>query len=168
MIITLAPGPTPPATRGSVFLPIVATPPLDPVAEFVRLLTTDSRQQHPVLTYYPRLTQAAVWRAHGLTHGQPWGHVDRDGDGANVYARRAGCVLPAGYSERGNEIESLAAGTSDAGVIFGALAGSAKHSDHLFGVGDFFRAQCCYGVAMAENAESQYRWYWCVLLADCR
>lgn len=51
MIITLAPGPIPPSTRGNVFLPIVATPPIDPVAELVRLLTSDARQQHPVLTY---------------------------------------------------------------------------------------------------------------------
>lgn len=167
MIITLAPGPTPPSTRGSVYLPIIATPPLDPVAEFVRLLTSDPRQQHPVLTYCPKLATAATWRAHGLANGQPFSHVDADGNGANVYARRAGCVLPSGYSERGNEIESLAAGTGDAGVIFGALAGSAKHAAHLFGVGDFFRAQCCYGVAMCENEAAPYRWYWCIHLARC-
>lgn len=168
LTITLAAGPTPPAARHTVILPIAFTPPADPVAEFVRLLTTDSRQERPTLTHCPKLLVAATWRAFGLAHGDPFSHVDRDGDGPNVYARRAGCVLPSGYSERGNEIESLAAGTSAAAVIFGALAGSAKHSDHLFGRGDFFRSQCCYGVAMCENAESQYGWYWCVLISVCK
>ncbi len=167
MIITLSPGPTPPSTRGSVYIPFAATPPPDPVAEFVRMLTTDPRQQRPRLSPCPRLETAATWRAYGLAHGDPFSHTDRDGNGPNFYARRAGCALPSGYSERGNEIESLGAGTSDAGVIFGALAGSAKHSDHLFGRGDFFRAQCYYGVAMCENEVAQFRWYWVILIAAC-
>lgn len=165
MTLMLSDPPSIPQTR-AVFLPIVVTPPVDAAAEFGRLLTSDTRQQRPQLVHCPRLTTAAMWRAHGLANGQPFSHTDHDGNGANVYARRAGCVLPEDYSDKGNNIESLVAGTADPAVAFAALAGSAKHSDHLFGHG-WFGHQTHYGIALAENQEAPYRWYWCVLLAKC-
>lgn len=166
LTITLSPGPTAPATRGTVYIPVVLTPPVDPAAEFGCLLVADPRQERTQLTHCPRLATAALWRAFGLAHGEPFSHVDSSGNGANVYARRAGCVLPSDYSPKGNEIESLCAGTAAPGVVFGALAGSKKHSDHLFGRG-WFRHQTHFGVAVCENEAAPYRWYWCVLLALC-
>lgn len=164
--ITLSEPPVTPTAHGVVYLPVVSTPPLDPMVEFARLLTSDSRQRRTGLTHCPRLATAAIWRAQGLAHGQPFSHIDSDGNGANVYARRAGCVLPSDYSPLGNNIESLVAGSADPGVSFGALAGSSAHAAHLFGLG-WFGHQCHFGIALAENEQAQYRWYWCLLIADC-
>lgn len=164
--VTLSEPPIQPETRGFAYVPLVITPPLDPVAEFARLLISDSRQQRADLMHCPKLATAAVWRAHGLAHGQPFSHIDHDGNGPNVYVRRAGCVLPADYAERGNNVESLAAGSADPSVVFGALAGSSAHAAHLFGHG-WFGHQRHFGIALAENEQAPYRWYWCVLIALC-
>ena len=154
------------------FLPIVATAPevapaADPVAEFLRLLTTDPRQERPVLEVCPALQASALARATGLAfHGDPWAHHDANGVWANEYARRAGCKLPPDYSQNGNNIECLAAGSADPVVMFNALAGSPSHSDALFGRG-WLRHQCHVGIAMVENEAAPYRWYWCIHLARC-
>ena len=164
-MITLGSYPTPPVSRGTVWLPLVAnvsTP--SPVAQFCRLLTGDQRQERPHLELCPALQQAAIWRAYGLAHGEPWAHVDSHGVTSNEYARRAGCLLPDDYSAKGNNVESLAAGSPDALVMFTALANSPSHSDHIFGRG-WFQRQNAFGVAMCEGGE--YGFYWCVLLAQC-
>ena len=154
----------------SIYLPIIATAP-DPVglspsaAEFLRLLTGDDRQQRASLTVCASLLVAAEKRAYGLANGDPWGHTDRFGITPNEYARRAGCTLPDGYADKGNNIESLGAGTADAAVMFAALAGSPKHSDHLFGRG-WFQHQTSVGIALAQGGE--YGWYWVILIALCQ
>lgn len=161
LTIALADGPTAPDTR-SVYFPLVVTP--SPLVEFTRLLTADPRQERPTLTLCPMLVQAATWRAHGLANGDPFAHVDAEGVSANEYARRAGCVLPADYAARGNNVESLVAGTDNAVIAFAALAGSEKHAPHLFGRG-WFRHQRQYGIALATGG--RYGWYWCVMIASC-
>ena len=165
-MIILADAPTAPAsTRGNVYLPFIARAP-DPVADFCRLLVGDSRQQRPHLELCPALQKAAVWRAWGLAcGGDPWDHIGEDGTTPNELARRAGCVLPADYAPRGNNIESLVAGTFDPVVAFTALANSPKHSDHLFGRG-WFQRQDALGIALCEGPGA-YRWYWCVMIATC-
>jgi hypothetical protein len=155
----------PPAARGNVYLPLIAVAPVDPVADFCRLLAGDRRQQRPHLELCPMLQQAAIWRAYGLANGEPWDHVDSHGVTPNEYARRAGCRLPDDYAERGNNVESLVAGSSDAAAMFNALAGSTKHADHLFGRG-WFQKQDRFGVALCEGGEP-YRWYWCVMIGQC-
>lgn len=164
-MIILADAPTAPAaTRGTVYLPIIAGTP-DPVAEFCRLLVSDGRQQRRSMTLCPMLQQAAIWRAHGLANGEPWAHVDSHGVSANEYARRAGCRLPADYAKVGNNVESLVAGSVDAQAMFTALASSPAHADHLFGRG-WFQKQDAFGVALCEGP-GVYRWYWCVMIAQC-
>lgn len=153
----------PAATRSSVYLPIIATQ-TDPVADFCRLLVGDSRQQRPTLEMCASLQQAAIWRAHGLANGDPWDHVDAHGVTPNEYARRAGCVLPEDYAPKGNNIESLVAGSADAIVMFNALAASPKHSDHIFGRG-WFRSQRHFGVAMC--AGGRWGWYWAIFIGEC-
>lgn len=166
LTITLADGPSVPSTRNKIIFPIVFTPPADPVADFVRLLTGDHRQERQRLEVCPTLTQAALWRAHGLANGQPWSHTDNAGGSPNERVRAAGCKLPDSYGIKANNVESLGAGTNIAGIIYAALTGSAKHGPHLLGQG-WFRHQTCVGVAMAENQESEFKWYWCVLIASC-
>lgn len=166
-MIILGPPPLPPvATRGTVYLPTIFVGAPNPVAEFSRLLVSDPRQERPHLELCASLQQAAVWRAYGMACGaDPFAHVDRDGTTPNEFARQAGCRLPADYAARGNNVESICAGTADAMTAFVALANSAAHSDHLFGRG-WFQSQRHFGVAMCEGP-GVYRWYWCVLCASC-
>lgn len=165
-MIALGHAPTPPpAARGNVYLPIIAVAPADPAADFCRLLVGDRRQQRPQLALCPMLQQAAIWRAHGLANGEPWSHTDSHGVTANEYARRAGCRLPDDYNPKGNNVESLVAGSSDAQAMFTALATSTQHADHLFGRG-WFQRQDRFGIAVSEGP-GKYRWYWVVMIAEC-
>lgn len=165
--ITLCDGPSVPSTRNKIIFPIAFTPPADPVADFLRLLTGDVRQERQRLEVCPTLTQAALWRAHQLAQvGEPFTHTDSSGKTANERVRAAGCRLPNTYGQRGNNVESLAAGTINAEIIFANLVNSPKHGPHLLGQG-WYRHQTCVGVAMAENQESEFKWYWCVLIASC-
>jgi hypothetical protein len=169
--IILTPGPIAPVERGAIYLPFVATAnPLrdcfgaDSPATFFRSLVGDARQQRRGLRCYPPLVRAAKRRAAGLAAGDPWGHVDAAGVTPNEYVRAEGVVLPESYAGKGNNVESIAAGSGDATAIYNALAGSASHSVHLFGVGDFFGRQGHCGIAVATGG--QYGWYWCILIAE--
>jgi len=166
MSIQLADAPTSEGQTRAIFLPIVTTvegP--SPVAEFERLLITDPRQQR-TLTYSHALNVAAARRAEGLANGgDPWGHVDAAGRTPNEYARQACCRLPVYYAVQGNNVESLVAGTADAGVAFAALAASPKHAEHLFGLG-WFGHQQHFGLAMAAGGE--YGWYWVIMIGLCQ
>lgn len=170
-MITIAladPPELPPGSR-DVFLPVVGGPPpvvaVNPVTAFYRLLTADQRQQRGRLEVCACLEQAAMWRAFGLSHGDPWSHRDRDGIAPNAYARRAGCVLPAEYGD-GNNVESLVAGSDSALIMFAALAASQSHANHLFGLNSFFKRQDKIGVAVCEGP-GEFRWYWCVMISRC-
>ena len=166
MAIILGGAPSAPATtRGNIYLPIVAAQ-TDPVADFCRLLVADARQQRPTLELCAVLQQAAVWRAYGLASGgDPFDHVDKDDITPNELARRAGCRLPDDYAAKGNNIESLVAGTDDPVVAFTALASSLKHSDHLFGRG-WFQRQRHFGVALCRGS-AEFTWYWAIQIAQC-
>ena len=72
--------------------------------------------------------------------------------------------LAADYAARGNNVESLVAGTDNAVIAFAALAGSEKHAPHLFGRG-WFRHQRQYGIAVATGG--RLGWYWCVMIGAC-
>lgn len=169
MNIILATPPTAPATsarsapgRYAVYLPLIGTP--NPVTVFYRLLATDARQQRANLEICPCLEVAAQRRAMGLVNGDPWDHIDGAGVTANEYARAAGCQLPTDYATKGNEIESLCAGSADPAIILAALANSPKHAPHLFGHG-WFNHQRHMGIAMAEGGA--LGWYWVILIALC-
>jgi uncharacterized protein YkwD len=138
----------------------------DSALAFYQLLMADERQQRPSLGCHPGLIQAAQRRAYGLANGDPWGHVDRNGVTANEYVRATGVVLPAEYAERGNNVESIAAGSPDATAIFTALARSESHSQHLFGVGDFLNRQRHCGIAIASGGP--YGFYWVIMIAETR
>ncbi len=166
-MIHLAPGPTYPGARGSVWLPIIATAPADPVGAFYDLLLHDARQQRPRLEVCKVLAAGAQQRAFDLAHGAPWAHHDSAGRGANGIARGYGCALPSEYSDGANYIESLTAGMGNPFMAFDSLARSDHHRVHLFGEVDFYRVQYHCGVGMAENPDAPFRWYWCIWMAAC-
>lgn len=147
--IALAPGPTYPTARGSVYLPFVATAPVDPVAVFYDLLLHDSRQQRPRLTVCKALQVAAAWKAADIIANGYWAHRAANGEWPNTTAKRFGCKLPDDYGDGWNGVESLVAGSEDATVMFNALMGSESHRMHLMGENDFFRRQTHVGIACA-------------------
>jgi len=134
-------------------------------------LTGDSRQQRPPGAFgrgcNAALVRAAQWRAQGLANGDPWSHTDAAGVTANEYAVASGCALPSYYSIKGNNIESLGAGTPSPVVMFTALASSNAHKTHLFGENDFFREQDAVGIAYVERQGSPRTHYWVVMIAIC-
>ena len=135
---------------------------------FYRLLVTDPRQCRTRLDPCPALTAAAQHRAAMLATMPDLAHIEPDGvTTVNEVARRFGCGLPAHYAARGNGIESLVAGTSDAQAAFEALARSLKHAAHLFGESDFYREQTQIGIALVEAPSSRWRWYWSILIGQC-
>lgn len=131
---------------------------------FARRLTTDERQQRPLLRCHPALVQAAQSRADGMVRSGHFAHCDLQGVCANSYARAAGCRLPAEYGD-GNNIESIAAGSFSADAIFDALARSPSHAAHLFGQNDFFRRQGDMGIAVGIGG--RYGWWWVVMIGIC-
>ena len=154
------------ATRGSIYLPIVVTEPVNPVAAFYQLLTADQRQQRPRLQRCESLEEAAEWKAQDIIANGYWAHQAHGGEWPNATARRFGCNLPVEYGDNWNGCESLVAGSPDAAVMFTALAGSPSHRVHLFGEVDFYRVQTHVGVAMV--AGGQWGWVWVLLIAACQ
>ena len=133
---------------------------------FYSLLATDGRQQRPRMRCNDALVRAAQARADGMASSGHFAHCDLAGNCANRYARAAGCRLPAYYSENGNNIESLAAGSALAEAVFIALARSPSHAAHLFGQNDFFREQVDVGIAVATGGK--YGWWWVVMIGICQ
>lgn len=132
---------------------------------FHSLVAADGRQQRPTMRCNEALVKAAQARADGMANSGHFAHCDLAGNCANRYARAAGCRLPAYYSENGNNIESLAAGSPVAEAIFIALARSPSHAAHLFGQNDFFREQVDVGIAVATGGK--HGWWWVVMIGIC-
>lgn len=161
-----------------IYFPIYIQPPTDPNAAcldynpqalaFYRLLVGDSRQERPQLSCHPALVRAAQRRAASLVAGGYWAHCDPNGNECpNEVARNAGCKLPDEYAVRGNNVESLVAGSPDAGVMFAALANSPGHSPHLFGRG-WFRHQRHVGIAYVAAPGSRFGFYWVIMIGVCQ
>lgn len=161
--------PTSPLVIRRVFLPLVANKiqclTLTQVIRFSELMAADGRQQRTAMRCHPALVRAAQSRADEMARTSHFAHCDLKGVCANEYARAAGCRLPAHYVANGNNIESIAAGSFSADAIFAALARSPSHAPHLFGEGDFFRAQEDLGIAVGIGG--RYGWWWVILIGTC-
>lgn len=176
-----------PQWRYSVLLPVVVKPLDTPIPqptptelpgcrhigeearEFVRLLVIDQRQERVNLKCDERLVRAAFARAQKSLETVPISHYDSNGLGPNAYAAFEGCSLPPDYAPKGNNIESLVAGTGDVTGVgaYEALARSESHSKHLFGQGDFFLAQDRIGAAVVRNPNTFYKWSMIILIGRC-
>jgi len=154
------------ATRGNVYMPIIATEPANQVAAFYRLLADDQRQRRPSLGTCAQLEAAAEWKAADIVANGYWAHQAHGGEWPNATARRFGCNLPVEYGDDWNGCESLVAGSPDAAVMFNALANSPSHRVHLFGLNEFFRQQTHVGIAMV--AGGQWGWVWVLMMAACQ
>lgn len=131
------------------------------------MLVNDNRQQHSLFRCNPALVKAAEAKALDMGQRGYFAHCDPDGVCSNTNAEQWGCDLPEFYTPNGNNIESLAAGSPDVGVIFNALASSELHAIHLFGWHEFFRTQHDIGIGVAQVEGSPFGWYYVVLIAEC-
>ena len=128
-------------------------------------MTTSSGQRRAFMVPDPILSQVARERATDMAKRGYFDHINPDGHGANYLVRKAGYILPSGYPSDGNNLESIAAGGSTAGITWGDWMGSPDHKRHLLGELDFFATQTSYGIGYCEDPHSQYRFYWVVLTA---
>lgn len=155
----------------NIYLPIVSVPPilpdqLDKAQEFFEMLKNDPRQNRKLMEWSKLLEQAASIRTESLARLNYWAHCEPNGPCPNEVARSVGCVFPFDYSERGNNIESLVAGTPDVKVAFDALANSPSHRDHMFGVGSFLERQNRVGIHVRYDSSSTFKWYYSILIAE--
>ncbi len=67
------------ATRGNVYMPIIATEPANQVAAFYRLLADDQRQRRPSLGTCAQLEAAAEWKAADIVANGYWAHQAHGG-----------------------------------------------------------------------------------------
>ena len=154
----------------TVYLPLMANQPECEMSteegQMYYLIASSEEQERLSLSCNNALTTAARQRAAGLANGDPWGHCDRNSICANVYARKAGCILPPEYGD-GNYVESLVAGTEDPLVAYNALIDSDSHRSHLNAEADFFRQQDEIGVGFLSQPGSPYSFYYVIMIARC-
>ncbi len=128
-------------------------------------MASASGQRRAALQFDPILAQVARERAMDMAQRRYFSHTNPDGHGVNYLVRQAGYVLPDWYPSDGNNLESIAAGGTTAGVTWSDWMGSPDHKTHLLGGEDFFAEQTSYGVGYYEEAGTPYRHYWVVLTA---
>jgi len=155
----------------NIYLPVVAVPPINPdqpskAQEFFEMLKNDPRQNRKLIEWSKLLEKAASIRTESLARLDYWAHCEPNGPCPNEVARSVGCVFPFDYSEKGNNIESLVAGTPDVAVAFEALANSPSHRDHMFGVGPFLNRQNRVGIHVRYDSSSTFKWYYSILIAE--
>jgi hypothetical protein len=138
-----------------------------PASLLAEILVNDPSQQHPRLVENAILMRVAQGRARDMADRGYFAHADLNGYGPNYHARQAGYTLPEYYSKAadGNSIESIGAGFEQPIQAWEAWMESPAHKRHLLGEIDFFRDQDEYGVGYAYNPDSQYRYYWVVIIA---
>lgn len=131
------------------------------------LVKTHGEQQRPSMTCNPLLASVARARAEDMGRRAYFNHVNPDGQGPNYFARQAGYVLPASYSQElnGNNIESIGAGPDNADSMWNAWMSSSKHTTHLLGKSSFFAEQVEYGIGVVQVPGSPYQYYWVFISA---
>lgn len=159
-----------PATHW-LYLPIASRPagcaPSAEEQQIADLLRAHPEQQRPSLTCDARLEQVARARAQDMADRGYFSHTNPDGVGPNTLVRQTGYPLPGWYSTAldGNNIESIAAGTSTAAVTWNIWMGSSGHRTHLLGLDPFWAEQIEYGIGYAAKPGSPYTYYWVAITA---
>lgn len=118
------------------------------------------------------LINAAQAKAASMASQNYFSHVDPEGKGMNIRIKAAGYEIPAEWYDEPskNYFESLGAGVSSSKEIIDLLiidegTPSLGHRKHLLGIDDFHSNCMDFGIGYAYNPSSQYKHYWCVLIA---
>lgn len=143
----------------NVYLPIVKGLALN--LAYFQMLKQHPEQQRKAMAWDDCLVTAAGVRA--TQAAKEWSHCFQ-GDCTNRVVRRY-CSLPPEYPENGNSIESLVGGVENPESALNALLRSPRHADHLLGRTEFFRQQTRCGIAFHLAEDSQYRFYYVILIS---
>jgi putative cell wall-binding protein len=118
----------------------------------------DDVQAAPPLASNGSLTSSATFKTNEMADYGYFGHQSAvTGIWPNKLARNHGFVLPAGYSDTANNIESLHGGSPDPFRVLRSFANSPSHRRHIFGEGDFFFGHTVVGIGRSSNQN-----YWAV------
>ncbi len=153
-------------------LALVAAIPANAVAQLnseeqaiANLLTSASGQKRKNMVLDPILSKVARERAADMANRNYFSHTNPDGHGANYLVRKAGYGLPSFYPSDGNNLESIAAGTTSPSATWSAWMDSSGHKQHLLAEIPFYADQTSYGVGYYKAPGSTYIHYWVVLTA---
>ncbi len=126
------------------------------------------------LEWNDQLYKAAQHKAEDMATRNYFAHVDPDGYGMNYYINQAGYTLIASFlsSNHLNYFESIAAGNKTGKATIkqllydkGAKDDDAGHRKHLLGYDEFWSDCYDIGIGMAQDPNSQYKYYWSVIIA---
>ena len=131
-------------------------------------------EARPALKWNEALIKAAQAKAEDMATRNYFSHVDPDGNGMNIKINAAGYKLLKEWYENpaDNFFESLGCGTNISTgesvidmLIVDEGTPSLGHRKHLLGIGPF--RDNCYdiGIGHAQNPDSRFNHYWCILIA---
>ena len=135
--------------------------------EMIGIIRGHPSQKRKTLKYDSRLAAAARSKALDMARRNYFGHEDPEGVGANFNVAAAGYHLPPAYMafKSGNQVESLAAGKSDAKKTFEQWMTSWTHESQVLALGTFYRLQTNYGIGYANVPGSTHQHYWAFVSA---
>ena len=128
----------------------------------------------PALTWNSSLAKVAQEKAEDMANNNYFSHTDLNGYGINYYIHKAGYEIPESWysTTSSNYFENIAAGNSSADAMVkqliydsGADNSSAGHRSSLLGISDWNSNCTDIGIGYAYNADSQYKYYWSVIIA---
>ncbi len=129
------------------------------------LMVNAGSQHRPFMVMDPILAKVARERATDMARRHYFDHTNPDGHGVNYLVRKGGYVLPSNYPSDGNNLESIAGGSSTASGTWSDWMGSSAHREHVLALNGFWASQTSYGVGYYEDPTSPYRFYWVVITA---
>lgn len=133
---------------------------------FAKLLKEHPRQQRKTLELHVVLARIAQTRSDDMAARNYISHTNPDGYGPDWLVEQAGFLFPYRVSKTGNTIESINAGYPTAQESFDGFMASSPHKRHLLGEHEFFRKQTFYGIGYTYLESSQWKYYWCILIAE--
>lgn len=128
---------------------------------------SNPHQGRPELILDPIIENVARARAKDMADRGYFAHVNPDGNAANYLLKQAGYVLPSWWPTARdiNNVESIAAGYSEASSTWTAWMNSPEHKQHLLAQLDFYKSETHYGVGYYAKPGSPYVYYWVVITA---
>jgi len=126
----------------------------------------------PALQWNEELARAAERKAMDMAARDYFDHVDPEGYGMNYWIVKTGYTLPDEWIKRKsfNNFESLQAGLSSGVEVIKSLildegTNPPGHRNHLLGILPFWSNCKDVGIGMAQDPDSEYGFYTCVLVA---
>jgi len=131
-------------------------------------------QSKNALTWNSQLAAVAQKKAQDMATRNYFGNVDPEGCGINYLINKGGYTLQDSYLKQkdANYFESITATFKDGAEAIKYLikdgGASNQHAGHrrlLLGIDEFYSDCSEVGIGMYYNANSTYKYYWCIIVA---